>query len=96
MIIRVDERRRVDPDQLVVLVAVHPAEGGVDLHDQTCVEVVDDQPVARRLEDPSILLLPLEQPLLSTRPLLLRHLPRHTSTIAWEDPSQPNSVTGRQ
>jgi hypothetical protein len=69
VIVRVDERRRVDPDQLVVLVAVHPAKRRVDLHHQTRVEVVDNQPVAGRVKDPPVLLLALEQLLLGARPL---------------------------
>ena len=46
-------------DQLVALVAVHPAQRGVDLHDPAGGQVVDDQAVGDRLED---------------RPVLLRHL----------------------
>ena len=46
-------------DQLVALVAVHPAQRGVDLHDPAGGQVGDDQAVRDRLED---------------RPVLLRHL----------------------
>ena len=67
VIVRVNEPRRVGPDQLVILVAMHPAKRRIDLHDQARVAVVDDQPVAGGLEDPPILLLALEQLLLGGR-----------------------------
>jgi 5-formaminoimidazole-4-carboxamide-1-beta-D-ribofuranosyl 5'-monophosphate synthetase len=66
-IVGMDERARVEPDQLVVLAAVHPAERRVHLHDEPRVEVIGHQPVAGRLKDPAILLLALKQLLLGAR-----------------------------
>ena len=66
MIVRVDERGRVDTDQLVVRVAVHPAKRRVHLDHNARVRIIDDQPIAGRVKDPPILFLALEQPFLST------------------------------
>src|SRR5918911_4612078 len=61
--VRVDVGRVMQPDELLAGVAMHLPRGRVGL-DDIAVQVVDDQTVARRFEDLSVLLLLLPELLL--------------------------------
>src|SRR5205823_6361890 len=61
MIVRMDEGPWVQADELRVAIAVHPTGRRVGLDDDARLQVIDDQPVTGRLEDASVLLLPLPE-----------------------------------